>query len=124
MRLTPRRLRLWGQPGQLARVDETSVDEARRRLRSLRDDVELADIDPGEADSIDIILLVPASFRSGDIGEIAATLRAALGVGSGPFVLIGDDTGEIRGVGGEGRTCPRCHGSDGAHVPGCPNDQR
>jgi hypothetical protein len=122
--MTPRRLRLWGELGQLARVDENALDEARRRLRRLRDDVELTDIDRRAADSIDITLLVPASFRSGDIGEIAATLRAALGIGPGPHALIGDDTGEVRGIGGEGRTCPRCHGSDGSHVPGCPNDRR
>ena len=122
--MTPRRLRLWGEPGLLARVDENAVGEGRRRLRRLRDDVELTDIDQRAADSIDIILLVPASFRSADIGEIATILRAALGIGSGPHALIGDDTGEIRGIGGEGRTCPRCHGSDGSHVPGCPNDRR
>jgi hypothetical protein len=122
--MTPRRLRLWGDPPQLARVDEHDLDEARRRLRRLRDDVELTNIDQRAADSIDIILLVPASFRSGDIGEIATILRQALRIGAGPHALIGDDSGEVRGIGGEGRTCPRCHGSDGAHVPGCPNNQR
>jgi hypothetical protein len=122
--MTPRRLRLWGEPGQLARVDENALEKARGRLRRLRDDVELTDIDQRAADSIDIILLVPASFHSGDIGEIAAILRAALGIGSGPHALIGDDPGQVRGIGGEGRTCPRCHGSDGSHVPGCPNDRR
>jgi len=122
--MTPRRLRLWGEPGQLARVDENTLEEARRRLCQLRDDVELTDIDQRAADSIDIILLVPASFRGGDIGEIATILRAALGIGYGPHALIGEDTGEVRGIGGEGRTCPRCHGSDGSHVPGCPNDHR
>jgi hypothetical protein len=122
--VTPRRVRLWGEPGQLARVDENTLDEARRRLRRLRDDLELTDIDQRAADSIDITLLVPASFRGGDIGEIATILRAALGIGSGPHALIGEDTGEVRGIGGEGRTCPRCHGSDGSHVPGCPNDHR
>ena len=122
--MTPRRLRLWGEPAQLAQVDENALDEARRRLRRLRDDVELTDIDQRAADSIDIILLVPASFRSDDIGEVVTILRAALRIGSGPHALIGDDTREVRGIGGEGRTCPRCHGSDGAHVPGCPNDQR
>jgi hypothetical protein len=122
--MTPRRLRLWGEPGQLTRVDQDTLEEARRRLHRLRDDVELADIDQRAAGSIDIILLVPASFRSGDIGEIATILRAALGIGSGPHALIGEDTGEVRGIGGEGRTCPRCHGSDGSHVPGCPNDHR
>jgi hypothetical protein len=122
--MTPRRLRLWSQPGQLAQVDENALDEGRRRLRSFRDDVELADIDQRTADSIDIILLVPALFGNGDIAEIAAILRAALDIGPGPHALIGDDTGEVRGIGGEGRTCSRCHGSDGAHVPGCPNDRR
>jgi hypothetical protein len=122
--VTPRRVRLWGEPGQLARVDENTLDEARRRLRRLRDDLELTDIDQRAADSIDITLLVPASFRGGDIGEIATILRAALGIGSGPHALTGEDTGEVRGIGGEGRTCPRCHGSDGSHVPGCPNDHR
>ena len=122
--MTPRRLRLWGEPGQLARVDENALDEARRQLRRLRDDVELTDIDQRAADSIDIILLTPASFRSDDIGEIATSLRTALGLGPGPHALIGDDAGEVRGIGGEGRTCPRCHGSDGSHVPGCPNDRR
>jgi hypothetical protein len=122
--MTPRRLRLWGEPGQLARVDENALDEARRRLRRLRDDVELTDIDQRAADSIDVILLVPASFGNGDIDEIVTILRAALRIGPGPHALIGDDTREVRGIGGEGRTCPRCHGSDGAHVPGCPNDQR
>src|ERR1700733_5288192 len=122
--MTSRRLRLWGEPTQLARVDEKALDEARGRLRRLRDDVELTDIDRRAADSIDIILLVQASFRSRDIGEIATILRAGLGIGPGPYALIGDDTGEVRGIGGEGRTCPRCHGSDGSHVPGCPNDQR
>jgi hypothetical protein len=122
--MTPRRLRLWGEPARLARVDENALDEARRRLRRLRDDVELTDIDQRAADSTDIILLVPASFGNGDIGEIVTILRAALRIGPGPHALIGDDTREVRGIGGEGRTCPRCHGSDGAHVPGCPNDQR
>jgi len=122
--MTPRRLRLWGEPGQLARVDENALEEARRRLGQLRRDVELTDIDQRATDSIDIILLVPASLRSGDIDEIAMILRAALGIGPGPHALIGDDTGEVRGIGGEGRTCPRCHGSDGSHVPGCPNDHR
>ena len=122
--MTPRRLRLWGEPAHLARVDESALDEARGRLRRLRDDVELTDIDQRAADSIDIILLVSASFRSTDIGEIATILRAALRIGPGPHALIGDETREVRGIGGEGRTCPRCHGSDGAHVPGCPNDQR
>lgn len=122
--VTPRRLRLWGEPGQLASIDENSLDEARRRLRGFRGDIELADIDQRTAGSIDVIIVVPASFRSDDLGEIAATLRAALEIGDGPSALIGDDTGEIRAIGGEGRTCPRCHGSDGAHVPGCPNDER
>lgn len=122
--VTPRRVRLWGEPGQLARVDENTLDDARRRLRRLHDDLELTDIDQRAADSIDITLLVPASFRGGDIGEIATILRAALGIGSGPHALIGEDTGEVRGIGGEGRTCPRCHGSDGSHIPGCPNDHR
>lgn len=122
--VTPRRLRLWGEPGQLASIDENSLDEARRRLRGFRGDIELADIDQRTAGSIDVIIVVPASFRSDDLGEIAATLRAALEIGDGPSSLIGDDTGEIRAIGGEGRTCPRCHGSDGAHVPGCPNDER
>jgi hypothetical protein len=122
--MTPRRLRLWGEPAELARIDETALDEARSRLRRLRDDVELTDIDQRAAESIDIFLLVPASFRSSDIGEIATILRAILGIGPGPHALIGDDTGQIRGIGGEGRTCPRCHGSDGAHVPGCPNGPR
>jgi len=122
--MTPRRLRLWGEPGHLARVDENALDEARSRLRELRDDVELADIDQRAAGSIDIILLVPASFPSDDIGEIATFLRGALGIGPGPHALIGGDIGEVRGIGGEGRTCPRCHGSDGSHVPGCPNDRR
>ena len=122
--MTPRRLRLWGEPGRLARVDDNALDEARGRLRRLRVDVELADIDQRAADSIDIILIVPASFSNADIGEIAAILRASLGIGSGPHALIGDDTGEVRGIGGEGRTCPRCHGSDGAHVRGCPNERR
>jgi hypothetical protein len=122
--MTPRRLRLWIEPGQLAQLDGNALDEARRRLRQLRDDVELAGIDQGTTDSIDVILLVSASFRSDDIGEIATILRAALRIGPGPQALIGDDTREVRGIGGEGRTCPRCHGSDGAHVPGCPNGQR
>jgi hypothetical protein len=122
--MRPRRLRLWGEPSQLARVDENALEEARRRLRRLRDDVELADIDQRAAGSIDIILLVPPLFRSDDVSEIATILRAALGIGPGPHALIGDDTGEVRGIGGEGRTCPRCHGSDGAHVPGCPNGRR
>jgi hypothetical protein len=122
--MMPRRLRLWGDPAQLARVDEDALNEARRRLRRLRDDVELTDIDQRAAESIDILLLVQAPFRSGDIDEIATILRAALGIGPGPHALIGDDTGGVRAIGGEGRTCPRCHGSDGAHVPGCPNDQR
>lgn len=122
--MTPRRLRLWGEPSQLARVDENDLEEARRRLRRLRDDVELTDIDQRAADSIDIILLVPESFRGGDVGEIATILRAALRIGFGPHALVGDDTGEVRGIGGEGTTCHLCHGSDGAHVPGCPNDRR
>jgi len=122
--MTPRRLRLWGEPGQLARVDESALDEGRRRLSRRLDDIELAYIEQRAADSIDIVLLVSASFRNDDIGEIAMILRAALGIGSGPHALIGDDTGEVRGIGGEGRTCPRCHGSDGSHVPGCPNDRR
>jgi hypothetical protein len=122
--MTPRHLRLWGEPAELARIDENTLDEARRRLRRLRDDVELTDINQRAADSIEITLLVSAPFRSGDIGEIATILRAALGIGPGPHALIMDDTGEFRAIGGEGRTCPRCHGSDGAHVPGCPNDQR
>jgi hypothetical protein len=121
--MTPRRLRLWGEPDQLALIDENALGEVRRRLRRLRDDVELADIDQRAAGSIDIILLVPASFRSDDIGDIATILRDALGIGPGPHALIGGDTGEVRGIGGEGRTCPRCHGSDGSHVPGCPNDR-
>jgi len=118
-----RRLRLWGDPRQLTRVDENALDEARRRLRRLRVDVELTDVDQRTANSIDVVLLVPESFRSGDISEIASILREALAIGSGPHALIGDDPGEVRGIGGEGRTCPRCRGSDGAHVPGCPNDQ-
>lgn len=122
--MTPRRLRLWGEPGQLARVDESTLDEGRIRLSRRHDDIELAYIEQRTADSIDIVLLVSASFRSDDIGEIATILRAALGIGSGPHALIGDDTGEVRGIGGEGRTCPRCHGTDGSHVPGCPNDRR
>jgi hypothetical protein len=121
--VTPRRLRLWGEPGELARVDESVLDEIRRRLRQLRDDVELTNIDQRAADSIDMILLVPPSFHTGDFDEIATILRAALRIGPGPHALIGDDSGEVRGIGGEGRTCPRCHGSDGAHVPGCPNDR-
>jgi hypothetical protein len=122
--MTSRRLRLWGERSELARVDQNALDEARRRLHRLHGDVELTDIDQRASDSIDIILLVPAPFRSADIDEIATILRAALGIGPGPHALIGHDTGEVRGIGGEGRTCPRCHGSDGAHVPGCPNDQR
>lgn len=122
--LTPRRLRLWGEPGELARVDDSVLDETRRRLRQLRDDVELTSIDQRAGDSIDIFLLVPPSLPSGDLDQIATILRAALGIGPGPHALIGDDPGEVRGIGGEGRTCPRCHGSDGAHVPGCPNDRR
>lgn len=122
--MSPRRLRLWGEPSQLARVDENTLAEARGRLRRLRDDVELADIEQRAAGSIDVILLMPAPFPSGDVSEIAMILREALGIGPGPHALIGDDTGGIRGIGGEGRTCPRCHGSDGAHVPGCPNGRR
>src|ERR1700684_2050890 len=113
--VTPRRLRLWGEPGQLIRIDENTLDEARR---GLRDDVELADIEQRTADSIDLTLLVPSSFRRSDFDEVVASLRAALGIGAGPYVLIGDDTGEVRGIGGEGRTCPVCRISDGSHVPG------
>ena len=94
--MTPRRLRLWGERGQLARVDESALDEGRRRLSRRHDDIELAYIEQRAADSIDIVLLVPASFRSDDFSEIATILRAALGIGSGPHALIGDDTGEIR----------------------------
>lgn len=122
--MTPRRLRLWGEPGQLARVDESALDEGRRRLSRRHDDIELAYFEQRTADSIDIVLLVPPSFRSDDFSEIATILRAALGIGAGPHALIGDDTEAVRGIGGEGRTCPRCHGSDGSHVPGCPNDRR
>jgi hypothetical protein len=121
--MRPRRLRLWGEPGELARIDENVLEEARRRLRRQLADVELMTIDRQSANSIDVVLLVPASFRIGEVDEIASALRAALGIGSGPHALIGEDPGEVRGIGGEGRTCPRCHGSDGAHVAGCPNDR-
>lgn len=120
----PRRLRLWGEPSQLAGVDENTLEETRRYLRRLRDDVELMYIDQRAADSIDIILLLPDTLPPGDISEIATVLREILGIGAGPHALIGEDPGQVRGIGGEGRTCPRCHGSDGSHVPGCPNESR
>jgi hypothetical protein len=121
--MTPRRLRLWGDPSLLARVGEDALAEARRRLGQRRDDVQLVEAEQQAADSIDLILLVPASFTSSDIDLLALMLRESLGIGPGPHALIGDGNEAVRGIAGEGRRCPRCGASDGSHVPGCPNDR-
>lgn len=123
--MTPRRLRLWGDPGLLAGFDADSVTaEARRRLRGLRDDVELVHVSQQSPDSIGVVLLAAPSVRDEDIDEIAAVLREALGIGLGVDELLPEQVEEIRGIGGEGRTCRGCGAPDGTHVPGCPAERR
>jgi hypothetical protein len=123
--MTPRRLRLWGDQGRLTEFDaENALRKARRRLRQLRDDVELVHIEQLSADSVEVALLVPPSVRSEDIDEISAALRESLEIGAGPYALIPDRDEEVRGIGGQGSTCPVCRASEGSHVPGCPRSRR
>jgi hypothetical protein len=123
--MTPIRLRLWADPGQLAGFDgEIALENAQAHLRELRDDVELTDIDLVSPDSIEVVLLRAPTVGIEDIDQIATDLRAFLGVGDGPYVVVPDDHGAVRGIGGQGRTCPDCRRSDGRHTPGCPRSRR
>jgi hypothetical protein len=123
--MTRRRLRLWGDPSQLTGLDAVNaLEEARRRLRELRDDVELMRIERLSPDSIAVVLLVAPSVRDEDIDEIATALRETLGIGAGPAVLMPEDVERVRGIGGQGRTCRACGATDGSHVRGCPEDRR
>jgi hypothetical protein len=124
--MTRRRLELWGDPDQLAGFDPSQVlERARLRLRELRRDVELTHIEQNAPDSVRVVMLARQTVRDEDIDEIAEVLREALGIGTGPTVLLpeaGDE--EVRGIGGSGRTCPTCGLPDGTHSRGCPNGPR
>jgi hypothetical protein len=123
--MTPRRLRLWSDPELLSGFDaDSAAAEARRRLRGLRDDIELMHVSQQSPDSIGVVLLVAPSVRGEDIDEIAAVLREALGIGAGVDELLPERAEEVRGIGGEGRTCRSCGAPDGSHVPGCPEEWR
>jgi hypothetical protein len=127
--MTPRRLRLWGDPSRLTGFDaENALEEARRRLRQLRNDIELMHIEQRSASSIETVLLVAPSVRSEDIDEIVSVLRESLQIGAGPYALMpdadGDEDDRGRGIGGQGPTCPCCGAPDGSHLPKCPRSPR
>jgi hypothetical protein len=120
---TPRRLRLQADPGRLAGFDgETVLEDARTRLGQLRDDVELTHIEWLSSDSIGVVLLTEPTVRGEDIAEIVTHLREILEIGPGPGEWLPADVGKVRGIGGEGPTCPDCWAPDGSHVPGCPRE--
>jgi hypothetical protein len=123
--MTPLRLRLWADPGELTGFDgETVLENARAQLRELRDDVELTHIELLSPDSIGAVLLAAPTVRVDDIDGIATDLRALLGIGPGPYAPIPYEPGAVRSIGGQGRTCPDCRASDGSHLPGCPRSRR
>lgn len=122
---TPRRLRLWADPGRLTGFDaEIVLENARTHLHQRRDDVELTHIEQLSPDSIGVVLLAAPTLRSQDIDEIATDLREYLGIGPGRQRLLPDQVTEVRGIGGQGRTCPRCGASGGSHLPECPRNRR
>lgn len=123
--MTRRRLQLWADPGRLAGFDAgNAFAEAQRRLRELRDDVELTLIRQLSPDSVGIVLLAAPSVGAAGIDEIAAVLREALGLGAGRTELVPDGLEEVRGIGGPGHTCSECGLPDGSHRRGCPNGPR
>lgn len=116
------RLRLWADPSRLTGFNGAAVlDSARIHIRQLRGDVELTVIAQESPDSIGVVLLTAPTVSSDDIAEITADLRAFLDIGPGPDALIPDEAEGVRGIGGQGRTCPECRASDGSHLPGCPH---
>lgn len=119
------RLRLWADPGRLTGFNGAAVlDSARTHMRQLRGGVELTAIVQESPESIGVVLLTAPAASSDDIAEIAADLRAFLDIGPGLDVLVPDEVDRVRGIGGQGRTCPECRASDGSHLPGCPNGRR
>ncbi len=123
--MTPRRLQLWADPSRLAGFDgETALEHATVCLRQQRDDVELTQIKQLSPDSIGVVLLVAPTVRREDEDDIAAALREILEIGPGHDVWIPDERGEVRGISGQGRSCPECGGSDGSHLPGCPRSRQ
>ena len=122
--MRPRRLQLWADPSKLTEFDAVSAHrEARRRLGELRDDVKVMRIQRLAADSIEVVLLVAPPVHDEDFDEIAAVLRETLGTGPGRTLLIPDELDRVRGIGGQGRTCPCCGAPDGSHVRDCPEER-
>jgi hypothetical protein len=123
--MTPRRLRLWGDPSRLTGFDaENALEHARGRLRQLRDDIELMHLEQRSASSIGILLLVAPSVRTEDFDEIASVLRESLVIGAGPYALLPDGDEDDRAIHGLGRTCSACGAPDGTHLLECPRSQR
>jgi hypothetical protein len=123
--MTPLRLRLWAESAELTGFDaETALDSARTRLADLRGDVELTHVERLSPDSIGVVLLAAPTIAADALGGIVADLRAALEIGPGLYVPIPSDPGAVRGIGGQGRTCPDCGATDGSHLLGCPRSRR